>query len=592
MGWRADRAILATYSADLVVVVASLLALSGCDPDAGDAGSNLELVRAIEQLRGRVRVLAQAGRVVMPQAPRVILALMDQFISQIRTDERHHSWHPKVALIRFIAPNEPAEWRLWLGSRNLTRAMNWDAGLTLCGREAGRGHEVPGIPELAAELADRSKFDRVFFRDALLKVRWQFPIGVRVDRIHFLSKDAILGLPLCPQNTERIIVVSPFLDRQVVVTAGTKWGGPATSRALLSTPTELARIANANRQILSPFTQTRMLNRPEQHERAITSEDISSSSSQVAEELTEEEAAIPEGLHAKLIYFGRKNSHTLWIGSANGSQRAWAGKNYEVVAKLSVSEQHVAALEAFVASGQDFNASEVQAVEPDATDEALEAARKQIASTWDVMQRFEDNQPVLVARVPLDVGDSNIALDVAVLGQAWSRWPDGTLEVKLPAVRPWEQTELIQVRLTLDAKSCAWLQSAPFVQPLPERDKEVIGQYLDMRSFLLWVRSALEGDPVPPEGVPWDQLPGQSRDVTEQVWHNSNLAAAPAIEDVLKAWARAPKAFAAADARVKDYLAAQYERALKTGHQEDMRLLSDFRELWETLSNGLAVSNR
>ena len=131
--------------------------------------SNLELVRAIEQLRGRVRVLAQAGRVVMPHTPPVILALMDQFICQVSADERSHSWHPKIALVRFTAPNESPEWRLWLGSRNLTRAMNWDAGLTLCGREAGRGHEVPGIPELGAELADRSKFDSVFFRDALIR---------------------------------------------------------------------------------------------------------------------------------------------------------------------------------------------------------------------------------------------------------------------------------------------------------------------------------------------------------------------------------------------------------------------------------------
>ena len=30
-GWRTDHAILSTYSADLVVIVTSLLAMSGCD---------------------------------------------------------------------------------------------------------------------------------------------------------------------------------------------------------------------------------------------------------------------------------------------------------------------------------------------------------------------------------------------------------------------------------------------------------------------------------------------------------------------------------------------------------------------------------
>ena len=67
-----------------------------------------------------------------------------------------------------------------------------DAGITLCGRERGRGHTVPGIPELGAELAARSKFDRTFFREALTAVRWQFPVGVHVEEVHFLSKDTIL----------------------------------------------------------------------------------------------------------------------------------------------------------------------------------------------------------------------------------------------------------------------------------------------------------------------------------------------------------------------------------------------------------------
>ena len=119
-GWQVDRAILATYSADLAVIVASLLALSGSDPDDTDKGSDLELVRAIEKLRGHVRVLAQAGRIVIPHAPPVILALMDQFISRCELMNAF-TVASKNGVIRFPAPNELPEWRLWLGSRNLTR---------------------------------------------------------------------------------------------------------------------------------------------------------------------------------------------------------------------------------------------------------------------------------------------------------------------------------------------------------------------------------------------------------------------------------------------------------------------------------------
>ena len=76
-GWRTDCAILSTYSADLVVIVTALLALTGCDLDSR-RGGRVELVKAIEALRGKVRVLAQVGRVPVPSAFRPILKLAGQ----------------------------------------------------------------------------------------------------------------------------------------------------------------------------------------------------------------------------------------------------------------------------------------------------------------------------------------------------------------------------------------------------------------------------------------------------------------------------------------------------------------------------------
>src|SRR5436190_1251568 len=80
-------AILSTYSADLIVMVTSLLALGGCDLENRKKGSRVELVKAIEALRGRVRVLAQAGRVAIPNTPVPILKLLDKFLTTVVTDE-------------------------------------------------------------------------------------------------------------------------------------------------------------------------------------------------------------------------------------------------------------------------------------------------------------------------------------------------------------------------------------------------------------------------------------------------------------------------------------------------------------------------
>ena len=59
----------------------------GYDLDGDRPGSRVELVRAIEGLRGRVRILAQEGRVPIPSKQLPILKLLDKFLLTIVTDE-------------------------------------------------------------------------------------------------------------------------------------------------------------------------------------------------------------------------------------------------------------------------------------------------------------------------------------------------------------------------------------------------------------------------------------------------------------------------------------------------------------------------
>src|SRR5258708_2176777 len=157
-GWRTDHAILSSYSADLVVILTSLLALSGCDLESRRTGSRVELVRAIEALRDRVRILAQEGRVPIP-GTKPILKLMDRFLATVVTDETQRSFHAKLALLRFHNLQNPEErqWRIWLGSRNLTQALNWEAGLVLVSRADGKGQRIEGLAALGEAMAARAK---------------------------------------------------------------------------------------------------------------------------------------------------------------------------------------------------------------------------------------------------------------------------------------------------------------------------------------------------------------------------------------------------------------------------------------------------
>ena len=108
-GWKVDHAVMTTYSLDLSVVVAALFALSGCDTDQRRTGSRVELIRALDHLGGRFRVLAQAGRVSIPRGARrlPILKLLDRIVHVVPTDQTKFSWHPKLALVRFSTVDGP-----------------------------------------------------------------------------------------------------------------------------------------------------------------------------------------------------------------------------------------------------------------------------------------------------------------------------------------------------------------------------------------------------------------------------------------------------------------------------------------------------
>ena len=107
-GWRTDHAILSTYSADLVVIVTALLALTGCDLDSRRTGSRVELVKAIEALRGSVRTCASWPRGDSRSTLRPILKLLDKFLRPSTPTRRKVPGIPKVALFRFHKIEERA----------------------------------------------------------------------------------------------------------------------------------------------------------------------------------------------------------------------------------------------------------------------------------------------------------------------------------------------------------------------------------------------------------------------------------------------------------------------------------------------------
>src|SRR5579862_3442474 len=156
-GQEVTGAIFSTYSVDLVAVLAILLGLSSIDATEVEADAT-DLHRALFRVGKRMLILCQRGRVRSPRSYRRarILAALDRTLVEVPFDERNRSWHAKLALVAYkskvVAQTaDITEWRLWLGSRNLTRSTDLDFGLMMVGYsspnggKAEHGGDIPGL---------------------------------------------------------------------------------------------------------------------------------------------------------------------------------------------------------------------------------------------------------------------------------------------------------------------------------------------------------------------------------------------------------------------------------------------------------------
>jgi hypothetical protein len=585
-GWRAEHAILTTYSADLVVIVTALLALTGSDLDHRRTGSRVELVKAIDALRGRVRVLAQRGRVTIPNTQQPILKLLDKFLLTVETDENVRSWHPKVALVRHqnIDNEFDRQWRVWLGSRNLTRAMNWEAGLVLVSRSDGHGVRVAGLAELGAALAGRANLPTLPAADVIAELAaltWECPPGSEVQNVRLMGPGLGEGLPKPLADVERVFVVSPFLDAKTVrAVAG--WGNVETRRTLVSTALALQRLRQKDETVFSGYGPPLVLPLPDLPGEGA---ELLDEAMPAATETAESEEVPPAGLHAKLLFAASRSRRQLWLGSANATDRGWEGRNFEAVAELLIARDAAEAIEDFVASCEPFTPNALSpAVDKD--EEALEDARKILCSQWSLRQRVGEDETEVVASSTSPLQDPTIRLEVAALGGgAWHLWPRDKDSILLSGVRRRQRGDFMQVRVSRGDRMCAWLHVAPCEPPPDEdRDRALIAEYLDPHTFLVWLRSVLADRPANAAGGDWDADPdapgggdGGGRSVPA-------VDLIPTLEEILRAWARDSSAFASADEKVRSYLHEIERHAREHNSVADVEMLEGFRRTWETLA--------
>ncbi len=584
-GETVEGAIVTTYSADLLVVAAAMLALAGLDDDRG-SGSKVDFANAFERLHGKFRVLCQRGRTIAPVRSVLVLKLMDRFLREVGANESQSAWHPKITLVWLRNQAGVLRWRLWLGSRNLTKSTDWELGLTLTSVEKG-GQSIPGIARLAevvGEKAGLAGWDGSRLRRELEDVRWAVPSGIGVRQVQFFDVGERRILPAEPDGLKRLVIVSPFLDGTVIGSLG-RWGDGDCERILVSTLPELKKLYLQKSAPLANFAAgLRYLDAPCEAE-----SDFDSAASADSPEGTDEE---PEsrGLHAKLIYAEHRGGRTLWVGSANATGRAWFGPNSEAIACLSADTDVEKGLNAFLNAETGIVHSELLATVDveDHEQERMDTFRCHLSATWNLKQERRSGELWLCGDYDPHVLADDLQVRVAALGGPWVDWPKKSAAVHLHCADLAHETELVVVFLRINTQEVQWVQLARMegFQPA-ERDRKLLSQYLDVKTFLAWIRSLLDQSLCGEGGGDWDGQPRTPHPQRRDGSDPNAVAWAPSLEQALRAWLRDPDQLRQVDDVMTRFLDSIYQAHGSGAPGPEAKALTEIRSVWPVIRREL-----
>lgn len=573
-------ALFATYSVDVSAVAAALLALIGRNNDKG-GGSAVDFAQAVDSLRDKVRILIQRGRIVRPAALPKIAGILDQFIVEQRHDERYRSWHPKIVLVAYEGPGERTSWKLWVGSRNLTKSRDFDAGVLIeGGSKRGKGRaRLGGIGELGARLArDAGLGDADAIRAELDGLWWEAPPGYGLrGLLDGLADDVGPNQAPPPGDIQAVTIVSPFLDATFVARAGT-WG-PDGARTLVSSGSALVALANVASNPLKGFSKLLAYAAPQEAE-------DETADPEAAEVDGDDEEPPPPSLHAKIYSFTMADDEILRVGSANATSRAWSGRNAEIMLELSGGEHYRRGLGFLTGSAIPVSLSDLAAQTPADTSaaDALEASRLELTAAWSPVLLREGDRFTLDAGVALVLSNPAHRLEAGHATGDRIPWPEGSRLLPLGVLPLSHQSAFIQLRLLGPEGDLCWMQRVE-VRPdfEPGRDLAALARHMGLRAFHDWMRAMLGGDLTSVGGADWDDESGTGPTRREGLRHDRLT-----LEDILSAWARDRAAFGRVDRHFSPYVDAILEHGQELTDR-DKADLTELSALWAMVRERLTL---
>ncbi|UIK06212.1 phospholipase D family protein [Neorhizobium galegae] len=354
-----------------------------------------------------------------------------------------------------------------------------------------------------------------------------------------------------------------------------------SGRQLLSTRFEIERLAATCRI----FGDSLALDAPDYPPSAFESSDLVHPTPASAAEEGEE---LGRGLHAKLLHIRQGDRRRLWMGSANATQRAWSGRNVEIIAELSIDESVEAGLMSLVAEARPIRWEDGTALKDvEAQKDELERARVEVSAHWKGEIVWDKESIRLRHSSILHPSDTRIHLEAGLITGGLETWPAGETELDLGPYQTADLTELVQLRLTLGDASCEWIMQAPATPPFgAERDRAAFMSSMGAREFLLWVADTMRGASAPPDEPDWtNDDPSRSRPTkAPPTW----MADLPTQEEVFATWSRSPVIYKTIQHRVSRYLPVLLEHTRTMDPDGHTQLLL-FAQMWAVCEQGLGA---
>jgi hypothetical protein len=334
-GYVLDQAVGTSFTLDLEALLTAPIAFAlFASREADSTDDELEPVGLLEAIRrhaDRITMFAQAGQIAVPARHRTVFAWLEGAVREVRPPRLGHLFHPKIWVVRYrVSVGDRRVLRLLCGTRNLTFDTSWDTLLCLesdpyverpATTEAGQqsvAELVRALPSMAVLPVDDGRLAALHeLANDLAAVPLAVPEPFESVQLHVLGREkATIALP--PDDTERAVVVSPFLSEPWL----RRFAATSHSSALVSREESLDRMPRA---VLDSFDRLAVLN---------PVADMGPGSDGSSVDDGADPGRLFGGLHAKLFAFDTPRGATVFTGSANATDAAFSG-NVEVVAELN-----------------------------------------------------------------------------------------------------------------------------------------------------------------------------------------------------------------------------------------------------------------